>query len=92
MYTLLFVLFYLAIEEEKKKHELVYSWQVWDGTKCAFPSWKTFVKEEDLEGDGNLIQQLKNLSVDVVVYDNHVQFAKSLKVNGKSWPFSLSAC
>lgn len=38
------------------------------------------VKEDDLEGDSVFINQLKNLTVDVLVYDNHVQLAKSLKV------------
>ena len=33
-----------------------------------------------LEGDLSRIRQLQNLTVDILVYDNHVQVAKSLKV------------
>ena len=33
-----------------------------------------------LEGDLSRIHQLQNLTVDILVYDNHVQVAKSLKV------------
>lgn len=64
----------------QKRITAVASWQVWDGTKCPFPPWRVFVHEEDLEGDGVLIKRLQNLTVDVVVYDNHVQLARSLKV------------
>ncbi|XP_060100794.1 protection of telomeres protein 1 [Heteronotia binoei] len=68
-----------------------YLLKVWDGTKCPFPSWKVLIKEDDLEGDGVLINQLKNLSVDVIVYDNHVQLAKSLKVGNFIRMYSLHA-
>uniref|UniRef100_A0A8C8SSK9 Protection of telomeres protein 1 n=2 Tax=Pelusios castaneus TaxID=367368 RepID=A0A8C8SSK9_9SAUR len=54
--------------------------KVWDGTKCPYPSWKVLVEASDLEGDKALIHQLRNLTVDILVYDNHVQLAKSLKV------------
>lgn len=33
-----------------------------------------------LEGDLSRIHQLQNLTADILVYDNHVQVAKSLKV------------
>ncbi|XP_015281882.1 PREDICTED: protection of telomeres protein 1, partial [Gekko japonicus] len=62
-----------------KADESSYLLKVWDGTRCPLPSWKLLIKEDDLEGDGVLINQLKNLTVDVTVYDNHVQMAKSLK-------------
>ncbi|XP_061496158.1 protection of telomeres protein 1 [Rhineura floridana] len=68
-----------------------YLLKVWDGTKCPFPSWKVLVKEDDLEGDSVLICQLKQLSVDVVVYDNHVRLAKSLKVGNFIRLYSLHA-
>ncbi|XP_060633744.2 protection of telomeres protein 1 isoform X2 [Anolis sagrei] len=66
-----------------------YLLKVWDGTKCPFPSWKVFVQEDDLEGDGNLIHQLRNLTVDILLYDNHVQLAKSLKVGSIIRLYSL---
>ncbi|XP_056196565.1 protection of telomeres protein 1 isoform X2 [Falco biarmicus] len=54
--------------------------KVWDGTKCPYPTWKVPVEAKDLEGDKVLLQQLRNLTVDILVYDNHVQLAKSLKI------------
>ncbi|XP_077194458.1 protection of telomeres protein 1 isoform X2 [Paroedura picta] len=68
-----------------------YLLKVWDGTKCPFPSCKVLVKEDDLEGDSVLINQLKNLTVDVIVYDNHVQLAKSLEVGNFIRMYSLHA-
>ncbi|KAJ7329658.1 hypothetical protein JRQ81_015832 [Phrynocephalus forsythii] len=68
-----------------------YLLKVWDGTKCPFPSWKVFVKEDDLEGDKNRIHQLKNLTVDVVVYDNHAQLAESLEDGSFIRMYSLHA-
>ncbi|KAI1239387.1 hypothetical protein IHE44_0012506 [Lamprotornis superbus] len=54
--------------------------KVWDGTKCPYPTWKVPVEAKDLEGEKVLLQQLRNLAVDILVYDNHVQLAESLKV------------
>ncbi|KAH0616552.1 hypothetical protein JD844_027746, partial [Phrynosoma platyrhinos] len=68
-----------------------YLLKVWDGTKCPFPSWKVFVKEDDVEGDGSLIHQLRNLTVDIVVYDNHVRLAKFLKVGSIIKMYNLHA-
>lgn len=38
------------------------------------------MEAKELEGDRVLLHHLRNLTVDVLVYDNHVQLAKSLKV------------
>ncbi|XP_063302878.1 protection of telomeres protein 1 [Pelobates fuscus] len=57
-----------------------YLLKVWDGTKCVSPTWKICVEDEALEGERSLIHKLRNLTVDVLVYDNHVESAKSLKV------------
>ncbi|NXE28114.1 POTE1 protein, partial [Ardeotis kori] len=54
--------------------------KVWDGTKCSYPTWKVPVEARDLEGERVLLHQLQNLTVDILVYDNHVQLAKSLKI------------
>ncbi|XP_049669866.1 protection of telomeres protein 1 isoform X2 [Accipiter gentilis] len=54
--------------------------KVWDGTKCPYPTWKVPVEARDLEGEKVVLHQLRNLTVDVLVYDNHVQLAKSLKI------------
>ncbi|XP_032867354.1 protection of telomeres protein 1 isoform X1 [Tyto alba] len=54
--------------------------KVWDGTKCLYPTWKVPVEARDLEGEKVVLHQLRNLTVDILVYDNHVQLAKSLKI------------
>ncbi|XP_063252856.1 protection of telomeres protein 1 [Prinia subflava] len=54
--------------------------KVWDGTKCPYPTWKVPVEAKYLEGDKVLLHQLRNLVVDILVYDNHVQLAESLKI------------
>ncbi|NXL63596.1 POTE1 protein, partial [Chordeiles acutipennis] len=54
--------------------------KVWDGTKCPYPTWKVPVEARDLEGEKVVLHQLRNLAVDILVYDNHVQLAKSLKI------------
>ncbi|XP_063179377.1 protection of telomeres protein 1 isoform X1 [Chroicocephalus ridibundus] len=54
--------------------------KVWDGTKCPYPTWKVPVEARDLEGEKVVLHQLRNLTVDILVYDNHVQLAKSLKI------------
>ncbi|XP_053572626.1 protection of telomeres protein 1 isoform X2 [Bombina bombina] len=53
--------------------------KVWDGTKCASPTWKVCVEHDALEGDRTLIHKLENLTIDILVYDNHVETAKLLK-------------
>ncbi|XP_058719222.1 protection of telomeres protein 1-like isoform X2 [Poecile atricapillus] len=54
--------------------------KVWDGTKCPYPTWKVPVEAKDLEGEKVLLHQLRNLAVDILVYDNHVHLAESLKI------------
>ncbi|KAM6304345.1 protection of telomeres protein 1 isoform 1-T3 [Podargus strigoides] len=54
--------------------------KVWDGTKCPYSTWKVPVEPRDLEGEKVLLHELRNLLVDILVYDNHVQLAKSLKI------------
>ncbi|XP_033880652.3 protection of telomeres protein 1 [Acipenser ruthenus] len=63
------------------KAELVKSvlLKVWDGTKCSHPVWKVLEEEDSLEGNAVLMHELQNLTVDVQVYDNHIEVAKSLK-------------
>ncbi|XP_062465707.1 protection of telomeres protein 1 isoform X1 [Pezoporus occidentalis] len=54
--------------------------KVWDGTKCPYPTWKVPVEARDLEGEKVLLRRLQNLTVDILVYDNHVHLARSLKI------------
>ncbi|XP_034370628.1 protection of telomeres protein 1-like [Arvicanthis niloticus] len=54
--------------------------KVWDGTRMKIPSWRVCIQEVAFEGDLSHILRLQNLVVDIVVYDNHVHVAKSLKI------------
>lgn len=64
-------------------------WQVWDGTRTPFPSWRVLIQDLALEGDLSHIHQLQNLTIDILVYDNHVQVAKFLKVGSFLRIYSL---
>ncbi|XP_063783236.1 protection of telomeres protein 1 isoform X2 [Pseudophryne corroboree] len=57
-----------------------YLLKVWDGTTCASITWKVLVEDDALEGDRTAISRLQNITIDILVYDNHVEMAKSLKV------------
>ncbi|KAM4748885.1 protection of telomeres protein 1 [Rhinophrynus dorsalis] len=57
-----------------------YLLKVWDGTKCVSPSWKVCVEDEAFEGNIDFINKLQDLIVDILVYDNHVDVAKTLKI------------
>ncbi|XP_008069393.1 protection of telomeres protein 1 isoform X2 [Carlito syrichta] len=63
--------------------------KVWDGTRTPFPSWRVLMQDLVLEGDLSHIHRLQNLTVDILVYDNHVQVAKSLKVGSFLRIYSL---
>lgn len=63
--------------------------KVWDGTRTPFPSWRVLIQDLTLDGDLSHIHRLQNLTVDIVVYDNHVQTAKSLKVGSFLRIYSL---
>nr|KAF6320019.1 protection of telomeres 1 [Myotis myotis] len=63
--------------------------KVWDGTRTPFPSWRVCVQDLVFHGDLSHIRRLQNLAVDILVYDNHVQVAKSLKVGSFLRIYSL---
>uniref|UniRef100_A0A0P6JAP2 Protection of telomeres protein 1 n=2 Tax=Heterocephalus glaber TaxID=10181 RepID=A0A0P6JAP2_HETGA len=63
--------------------------KVWDGTRTPFPSWRVSIEDHVLEGDLNHIRRLQNLTIDILVYDNHVQVAKSLKIGSFLRIYSL---
>ncbi|KFP28559.1 Protection of telomeres protein 1 [Colius striatus] len=65
--------------------------KVWDGTKCPYPTWKVPVEARDLEGDKVLLHQLREVTVDILVYDNHVQLAKSIKTGSFLRIYSIHA-
>ncbi|XP_051007807.1 protection of telomeres protein 1 [Acomys russatus] len=63
--------------------------KVWDGTRTVFPSWRMSMQDLTFEGDLNHILQLHSLVIDILVYDNHVQVAKSLKIGSFLRIYSL---
>ncbi|XP_060226900.1 protection of telomeres protein 1-like isoform X2 [Meriones unguiculatus] len=63
--------------------------KVWDGTRTKFPSWRVCIQDLAFEGDLSHILRLQNLVIDIVVYDNHVQVAKSLKIGSFLRIYSL---
>ncbi|XP_062955933.1 protection of telomeres protein 1 isoform X1 [Cynocephalus volans] len=63
--------------------------KVWDGTRTPFPSWRVLIQDLVLEGDLSHIHRLQNLAIDILVYDNHVQVARSLKVGSFLRIYSL---
>ncbi|XP_059964503.1 protection of telomeres protein 1 [Mesoplodon densirostris] len=63
--------------------------KVWDGTRTPFPSWRVLIQDLVLEGDLSHIHPVQNLTIDILVYDNHVQVAKSLKVGSFLRIYSL---
>ncbi|XP_009898516.1 protection of telomeres protein 1 [Dryobates pubescens] len=65
--------------------------KVWDGTKCPYPTWKVSVEDRELEGEKGLLYQLQNLTADILVYDNHMQLAKSLKIGSFLRIYSVHA-
>ncbi|PNJ40287.1 POT1 isoform 15, partial [Pongo abelii] len=62
---------------------------VWDGTRTPFPSWRVLIQDLVLEGDLSHIHRLQNLTIDILVYDNHVHVARSLKVGSFLRIYSL---
>lgn len=63
--------------------------KVWDGNRTPFPSWRVLIQDLVLEGDINYIHRLQNLTIDILVYDNHVQVARSLKIGSFLRIYSL---
>nr|KAF6419194.1 protection of telomeres 1 [Rousettus aegyptiacus] len=62
---------------------------VWDGTRTPYPSWRVLIQDFAFHGDLSHIHRLQNLTIDILVYDNHVQVAKSLKVGSFLRIYSL---
>ncbi|KAM8813295.1 protection of telomeres protein 1 isoform 1-T2 [Rhynchonycteris naso] len=63
--------------------------KVWDGTRTPYPSWRVLMQGLIFHGDLSDIHRLQHLTVDILVYDNHVQVAKSLKVGSFLRIYSL---
>lgn len=56
------------------------SFQVWDGTRCPHTLLKVIVEPNITEGPSSFSAERENLIANVLVYDNHVEFARQLKV------------
>lgn len=56
-------------------------WQVWDGTKCRHPLLEVWVEPGVMEAAPALeLWKGQELVANVLVYDNHVETARQLKV------------
>ncbi|XP_058502201.1 protection of telomeres protein 1 isoform X1 [Solea solea] len=53
--------------------------RVWDGTKCPRALLKVIVEPNVTEGPSSFSKEKENLIANVLVYDNHVEFARELK-------------
>uniref|UniRef100_A0A3B4CFL9 Protection of telomeres protein 1 n=1 Tax=Pygocentrus nattereri TaxID=42514 RepID=A0A3B4CFL9_PYGNA len=53
--------------------------KVWDGTKCEHPLINVTVAPDALEGEPTNSQDRENLTANILVYDNHVEVARTLK-------------
>uniref|UniRef100_A0A3Q3X9A5 Protection of telomeres protein 1 n=1 Tax=Mola mola TaxID=94237 RepID=A0A3Q3X9A5_MOLML len=54
--------------------------RVWDGTRCPHKLLKVMVKPDVMEGPSSFSAEKETLIADILVYDNHVEFARQLKV------------
>ncbi|XP_035521430.1 protection of telomeres protein 1 [Morone saxatilis] len=53
--------------------------KVWDGTRCPHTLLKVIVEPNAIEGPTSFSTEIENLIANVLVYDNHVEFARQLK-------------
>uniref|UniRef100_A0A8C1QJF2 Protection of telomeres protein 1 ssDNA-binding domain-containing protein n=1 Tax=Cyprinus carpio TaxID=7962 RepID=A0A8C1QJF2_CYPCA len=55
--------------------------KVWDGTKCQHPLLNVAVASDTLEEESTVTKDRMNLTVKVLVYKNHLESARDLKVS-----------
>ncbi|XP_041852864.1 protection of telomeres protein 1 isoform X2 [Melanotaenia boesemani] len=53
--------------------------KVWDGTRCPHTLLKVIVEPDVTEGPSSFSKQKEDMIANVLVYDNHVEFARQLK-------------
>uniref|UniRef100_A0A8C5HC73 Protection of telomeres protein 1 n=1 Tax=Gouania willdenowi TaxID=441366 RepID=A0A8C5HC73_GOUWI len=53
--------------------------RVWDGSQCPHTLLKVIVEPDSVEGPVSFSENKENLIANVLVYDNHVEFARQLK-------------
>lgn len=80
--TCMFLCFY-QVKNVCRAHYLYHVFlfsQVWDGTRCPHTLLKVIVEPHVTEGQLSFSKERENLIADVLVYDNHVEVARKLKV------------
>uniref|UniRef100_A0A3Q3NBV2 Protection of telomeres protein 1 n=2 Tax=Mastacembelus armatus TaxID=205130 RepID=A0A3Q3NBV2_9TELE len=65
--------------------------RVWDGTRCPRSLLKVIVEPNVTEGPSSLSSAKENLIANVLVYDNHVEFARQLKLGAFLRIYNLRA-
>ncbi|KAF3706109.1 Protection of telomeres protein 1 [Channa argus] len=53
--------------------------RVWDGTRCPWTLLKVIVEPNVTEGPLSFSKEKENLIANILIYDNHVEFARQLK-------------
>ncbi|XP_026876548.2 protection of telomeres protein 1 [Electrophorus electricus] len=53
--------------------------KVWDGTKCGYPLLDVAVATDTWEGQSTTSKDREDMTANILVYDNHVEVAKTLK-------------
>lgn len=53
---------------------------MWDGSRCPHPLLKVNVSADVTEGPASFSAQKEQLIANVLVYDNHMELARQLKV------------
>uniref|UniRef100_H3CYH8 Protection of telomeres protein 1 n=1 Tax=Tetraodon nigroviridis TaxID=99883 RepID=H3CYH8_TETNG len=56
--------------------------RVWDGSRCPHPQLKVDIGPDVTEGPWSFSAQKEQLIANILVFDNHVELAKELKVPG----------
>ncbi|XP_068169113.1 protection of telomeres protein 1 isoform X2 [Antennarius striatus] len=53
--------------------------RVWDGTRCPHSLVRVIVERDDIEGPVSFSPERERLIANILIFDNHVDFAKQLK-------------
>lgn len=56
---------------------------MWDGTRCPHKLLKVMVQPDVIEGPSSFPEERETIIADILVYDNHVEFARHLKVRSQ---------
>ncbi|KAK5927431.1 hypothetical protein CgunFtcFv8_012591 [Champsocephalus gunnari] len=59
--------------------------RVWDGTRSAYTLLKVIVEPDATEGPSSFPPERERLIANILVYDNHVEYARQLKVRATQY-------